>query len=302
MPFTNPMRRASAPTATLRDLDLELQAGSALGEESHRHRFTTSRLSRPPYPGSSSSTEKSSPQLPDGVHGEDNHRHAERTLNNPAQSEPDWKPWKLNDPYLTEVPQDEQAMEKWVEAMKESDDGMCRGWTDQIDTLIIFAGLFSATVTAFTIESYRWLEETQADMVARLQLRALLNAAHDPAVDLLAPTTFRISPSSVLINTFWFASLTLALGAVVVSILCKQWLYEYQRYENLTVKEIFLIRGLRYRGLKACLGIISCGPSHLAWSTTARRCSHHHRHSWIHFPFYDYNNDSPLHSIHVSKI
>lgn len=37
------------------------------------------------------------------------------------------------------------------------------------------AGLFSATVTAFTVKSYRWLDETPAGMLARLQLRDLLN-------------------------------------------------------------------------------------------------------------------------------
>lgn len=113
------------------------------------------------------------------------------------------------------------------------------------------AGLFSATVTAFTVESYRWLQETPADTLARLKLRNLLSTAHDPAIDRLAPAIFNVSPASILINTLWFASLALALAAVVVSILCKQWLYEYQRYDNFTTEESFLIHGLRYRGLQA---------------------------------------------------
>ncbi|KAF9458419.1 hypothetical protein BDZ94DRAFT_1270689 [Collybia nuda] len=142
-------------------------------------------------------------------------------------------------------------MEDWIKAMEESNNGMCKGWRDQIDTLVIFAGLFSATVTAFTIESYQWLSETPTDTLARLQLRALLNATLDPAaVDSLAPAKFSVSPSSVWINTLWFASLAFALTAAVVSILCKQWLYEYQRYENVTTEDSFLIHGLCYRGLQ----------------------------------------------------
>ncbi|KAF9467567.1 hypothetical protein BDZ94DRAFT_966564 [Collybia nuda] len=135
--------------------------------------------------------------------------------------------------------------------MDASDDGMCKGWRDQIDTLIIFAGLFSATVTAFTVESYQWLNETPADTLARLQLRDLLNTTHDPAIDRLAPASFHVSSASVVINTLWFASLTLSLAAVVISILCKQWLYEYQRYDNFTTDEALLIHGLRYQGLQA---------------------------------------------------
>ncbi|KAF9467505.1 hypothetical protein BDZ94DRAFT_1146781, partial [Collybia nuda] len=53
------------------------------------------------------------------------------------------------------------------------------------------------------------------------------------------------------INTLWFASLTLSLAAVIISILCKQWLYEYQRYDNFTTDDSLLIHGLRYRGLQA---------------------------------------------------
>ncbi|KAF9457585.1 hypothetical protein BDZ94DRAFT_1147558, partial [Collybia nuda] len=141
------------------------------------------------------------------------------------------------------------------QAMKESDTGMCQGWKDQIDTLIIFAGLFSATVTAFTVESYQWLDETPANMLARLQLRdRLLNlnatTSHDQ-LNNLAPTAFKVSASSVAINVLWFASLTLTLAVVVISFLCKQWIHEYQRYDNYTTKNVVLINGLRYRGLQA---------------------------------------------------
>ncbi|KAF9467420.1 hypothetical protein BDZ94DRAFT_1037892 [Collybia nuda] len=167
------------------------------------------------------------------------------------ENQPTWKPWIPEEPYRTQVPKSNISMEGWLTAMEVADDGMCKGWRDQIDTLIIFAGLFSATVTAFTVESYRWLKETPSDTLARLELRVLLSAAHDAATDSLAPAAFNVDAASILINALWFASLGLALAAVVVSILCKQWLYEYQRYENITTEESFLIHGLRYRGLLA---------------------------------------------------
>ncbi|KAF9463761.1 hypothetical protein BDZ94DRAFT_588629 [Collybia nuda] len=229
-------------TPLFNDTDLEAQATPGNGR-SHTPSFHTT--------GSHNPTLHPDPtRLGEEPRGE--YSAKAEAFNNVSPSEPEWKPWKLNDPYLSKFPKDEQAMEEWVKVMKESDDGMCKGWTDQIDTLIIFAGLFSATVTAFTIESYKWLDEGPAEMLARLQLRALLNETSDSTtVDRLAPATFDVNPSSVLINTLWFSSLTIALAAVVISILCKQWLYEYQRYENFTEKEIFLIHGLRYRGLQA---------------------------------------------------
>ncbi|KAF9467419.1 hypothetical protein BDZ94DRAFT_1249333, partial [Collybia nuda] len=162
-----------------------------------------------------------------------------------------WKPWKPGEAYRTQVPESQTTMEDWVRAMEASDEGMCKGWREQIDTLIVFAGLFSAAVTAFSIESYQWLSETPANALARLQLRALLNATHDPMLEHWAPATFVVARSSIFINVLWFSSLTLALTTVVIGFLCKQWLYEYQRYENFTTKESLLVHGLRYRGLQA---------------------------------------------------
>jgi hypothetical protein len=77
----------------------------------------------------------------------------------------------------------------------------------------------------------------------------LLTAAQDPYIDTLAPSAFLVSASTTWINCFWFASLTLSLALVVVCIVCKQWLYEYERYENLSTSETFLVRELRYKGL-----------------------------------------------------
>ncbi|KAF9467504.1 hypothetical protein BDZ94DRAFT_1155683, partial [Collybia nuda] len=79
-----------------------------------------------------------------------------------------WKPWKANNSLLTKIPESKITKEDWVKVMDASDDGMCKGWREQIDTLIIFAGLFSATVTAFAVESYQWLQESPSDTLARL--------------------------------------------------------------------------------------------------------------------------------------
>ncbi|KAF8899338.1 hypothetical protein BD779DRAFT_1431892, partial [Infundibulicybe gibba] len=38
------------------------------------------------------------------------------------------------------------------------DKEFCGGWNSEIDSLLTFAGLFSAVVTAFTVESYKLLQ------------------------------------------------------------------------------------------------------------------------------------------------
>lgn len=87
--------------------------------------------------------------------------------------------------------------------------------------------------------------------MARLQLRALLNATHDPAMDLLAPATFNTSSASVVINALWFASLALALAQLLSAFFVNNGCTSTSDMTTLRQKEVFLIRGLRYRGLPA---------------------------------------------------
>ena len=81
------------------------------------------------------------------------------------------------------------------------------------------AGLFSAVVTAFTIESYQLLKG---------------NA---------------VTAHSERINIFWFISLSLSLAAVSIGIVCMQWLREFQRDANLPPKDSVALRQMRYEGL-----------------------------------------------------
>ncbi|SJL16666.1 uncharacterized protein ARMOST_20195 [Armillaria ostoyae] len=96
-------------------------------------------------------------------------------------------------------------------------------WTEEMNMVLIFASLYSAVVTAFLIESYQWLSE---DPVEALLSR--ISSQLDPATN---PSPFKPSytPSSsnVAINAAWFSSLVLALSAVLIAILVKQWLYHY---------------------------------------------------------------------------
>src|SRR5688572_4991207 len=63
------------------------------------------------------------------------------------------------------------------------DEEMCDAWKEEVDKLLIFvslnvtssahsngfqAGLFSATITAFTVESFQWLKRDSEDATAEL--------------------------------------------------------------------------------------------------------------------------------------
>uniref|UniRef100_A0A0W0FP02 DUF6535 domain-containing protein n=1 Tax=Moniliophthora roreri TaxID=221103 RepID=A0A0W0FP02_MONRR len=54
---------------------------------------------------------------------------------------------------------------------------MVKNWKEDVDTLLVFAGLFSAVVTAFTTESYQWLVEDPANITVVLLTQISMQTA-----------------------------------------------------------------------------------------------------------------------------
>ncbi|KAK0460669.1 uncharacterized protein EV420DRAFT_222678 [Desarmillaria tabescens] len=142
--------------------------------------------------------------------------------------------------------------EAGVNQVEKYDNELCRGWKEHIDTLLVFAGLFSAAVTAFTVESYQWLQPNSSDISAQLLLQ-ISRQLSDPSTTVQVDGVDDFSPShaSRRINVFWFLSLTLSLMTVVIGILCKQWLGEYQKDPSLPYRETLAMRQLRYESFEA---------------------------------------------------
>ncbi|KAK1218134.1 hypothetical protein PQX77_019192 [Marasmius sp. AFHP31] len=148
-------------------------------------------------------------------------------------------------------PQEPTLEKSWEVIMKEVtslDDGLVGGWKEDIDTLLVFAGLFSAVVTAFTIESYQWLREAPEDTTVALlkQISQQMNGTSVPE-----PDTFAVSSSDVAINVLWFLSLIIALVDALFALLCKQWLREHRRHTHTrTPDEALALRWLRNQSLE----------------------------------------------------
>ncbi|ESK93440.1 hypothetical protein Moror_1721 [Moniliophthora roreri MCA 2997] len=122
---------------------------------------------------------------------------------------------------------------------------MVKNWRDDIDTLLVFAGLLSAVVTVFTIESYQWLSEDPNDATVALLTRISLqlNGSQSTLPERLA---FAADPSSIRINCFWFLSFIFNLTSALFGLLCKQWIQEHQRdTQTRTPGEALALRQLR---------------------------------------------------------
>jgi len=96
------------------------------------------------------------------------------------------------------------------------------------------AGLFSAVVTAFIIESYKMLQkDPSVDLLARILKQLESTTLNQPVLQSLvqsSPTdSFLPTSANVRINILWFSSLVVSLATVLVGIVSLQWLREHQR-------------------------------------------------------------------------
>ncbi|KDR80320.1 hypothetical protein GALMADRAFT_1361535 [Galerina marginata CBS 339.88] len=127
---------------------------------------------------------------------------------------------------------------------------MCRAWKAEIDNLLIFAGLFSATVTAFVIDSYKWLQPDSTSYNA--QVLSLIYESLNPTTSAQSLASVK-GPSprgaTVRINIYWFLSLTLGMATVLIGIITAQWLREYERDVSLPSQDKLALRQMRYEGL-----------------------------------------------------
>ncbi|CDO76465.1 hypothetical protein BN946_scf184600.g14 [Trametes cinnabarina] len=108
----------------------------------------------------------------------------------------------------------------------------------ELEALLLYAGLFSAVLTAFNVESYRLLQpdaaESNSSAIKQLsaELRNLVSHSRfEPApipLHLREETGATLAPPTFVIwvNCLWFASLIVSLSAATIALLVKQWLYE----------------------------------------------------------------------------
>ncbi|KAJ3556557.1 hypothetical protein NM688_g1963 [Phlebia brevispora] len=131
-----------------------------------------------------------------------------------------------------------------------------RDCKEDVDALLVFAGLFSAVLTPFLILSYQSLQEDpqQTSVVLLRQITSqtssytLSNGSLNSTAPPLPPfSPFEAASTDVIINICWFASLILSLSTASFGILVKQWLREYLATDRTAPDE--RIRILHFRSL-----------------------------------------------------
>lgn len=109
-------------------------------------------------------------------------------------------------------------------------------------------------VTAFTVESYKWLKEDKEDKMSNLLVEVvrLLNTTSTQGTAQL-PQPFTPNKRDVVVNQIWFLSMMLSLVAVVAGTFCLPWTSVFRRTYNMdkaiSPAKALALRQLRFDGL-----------------------------------------------------
>ncbi|TFY62971.1 hypothetical protein EVJ58_g3523 [Rhodofomes roseus] len=148
----------------------------------------------------------------------------------------------------------------WVqyeERFSHVDTKFVKTWDKDLDTLLLFAALFSAVLTAFVIESYQYMTpaSNKTEVILQQILVALQSNGSLPANTHILDVEPDASavPTFVRINVLWFASLVTSVSTAFLAMLSKEWLADLHEGRDDTSAEMHM-RGrqiqLRYDSMR----------------------------------------------------
>ncbi|KAI0696292.1 hypothetical protein C8T65DRAFT_583524, partial [Cerioporus squamosus] len=117
----------------------------------------------------------------------------------------------------------------YAQRMRDHDEAMVRAWKEEVDTLLVSAGLFSGIITAFNIKAYRLLQPDPSQTSVQLLQLISRQLAQVPNGVPAMQTVFKLLTQSIRINALCFSSLICALfsALICICIMLKQWMREY---------------------------------------------------------------------------
>ncbi|KAJ7752546.1 hypothetical protein B0H16DRAFT_786570 [Mycena metata] len=155
-------------------------------------------------------------------------------------------------------PDDSAASKVWAVYVSEAekyDKSLVESWKSDMEGMLIFAGLFSASLTAFIIESYKTLTPDSGDSTVQLlaQISQQLSAAANGSTfQVPLPTHFSPPTPSLVCNALWFISLGLSLACALIATLLEQWARDFLHKANIRSAPVIRARvfSFLYYGLK----------------------------------------------------
>ncbi|KAJ6568965.1 hypothetical protein B0H19DRAFT_1065746 [Mycena capillaripes] len=143
----------------------------------------------------------------------------------------------------------------YVSEAEKYDRSLVESWKSDMEGILIFAGLFSASLTAFLIESYKTLVPDSGDTSVFLLTqisKQFAASANGTLFPFPPPPTFTPSTSSLICNALWFISLGLSLTCALVATLLEQWARDFLHKADMRSATVIRARAFSflYYGLK----------------------------------------------------
>ncbi|KAJ7443141.1 hypothetical protein FB451DRAFT_1057068, partial [Mycena latifolia] len=159
----------------------------------------------------------------------------------------------------TDATEEAAAAKLWAVYVSEAekyDKSLVESWKSDMEGLLIFAGLFSASLTAFIIESYKTLTPDTGDATVQILTQISQQLAASMSGNITAPPApsshFTPPAASLICNIFWFISLGLSLTCALIATLLQQWARDFLHRADMRSSPIIRARifSFLYYGLK----------------------------------------------------
>ncbi|KAJ7643457.1 hypothetical protein DFH06DRAFT_1213273, partial [Mycena polygramma] len=143
----------------------------------------------------------------------------------------------------------------YVSEAEKYDRSLVESWRSDMEGMLIFAGLFSAGLTAFLTESYKTLVPDSGDSTASIlaQISLQLSAsANGTTYHVPPPMPFTPTTSSLICNVLWFLSLGLSPTCALIATLLEQWARDFLHRADMRSAPVIRARvfSFLYYGLK----------------------------------------------------
>lgn len=109
---------------------------------------------------------------------------------------------------------------------KKVDTELVKDWMSSLNSLLIFAAIFAAVLTAFIVESKKLLEQDPTSVMADVMIFYTNNVANGTHTAYVPPE-FQPTVVAISVNCLFFASLSVSLVAALASVIALQWVADY---------------------------------------------------------------------------
>ncbi|KAJ7121926.1 hypothetical protein C8R46DRAFT_1203557 [Mycena filopes] len=135
----------------------------------------------------------------------------------------------------------------YISEAEKYDKALVERWKSDMEGLLIFAGLFSASLTAFLIESYKTLSPDQGAITITIlaQISRQLDGQAN-AVDVSQLLVNTPTQAAIACNVLWFISLGFSLSCALIATLVEQWSRDFIQATEMRPSPIIRARIFAY--------------------------------------------------------